>query len=366
MTIAKIKVLHFATGGFSGVTHMVIDLIQSMQNYEDIHSLLVLRKKKNTESKLAYLNEQNIDYQLISAHSHLSSIYQLKRICQQWQPDVLIAHGFPEHLIGRWAGYLAGVPHLIQVEHASKERYTTWRLWQSQFLSQHTDAIIGVSQGVTEVLKSQSLKNTNIQTICNGIDCQKYSEYASQPLAQRPHDITMVARFAKGKNHGVLFKALSLLKQQGLTPMLNLVGTGGRHMATAKQQVADMELTQQVKFLGHSDQVAQLLAEHKIFVMASYHEGLSLSVIEAMSAGCIVVGSDVVGVRELIIDGQDGFLFDINDANALANILQQILTYIEVYQVMAIKAQQKAFNHYDKTIMAKNYYQLIKDISNKN
>ena len=45
--------------------------------------------------------------------------------------QVLVAHGFSEHLWGRYAGLLAGVPALVHVEHNSRERYTRWRLKQA-------------------------------------------------------------------------------------------------------------------------------------------------------------------------------------------------------------------------------------------
>lgn len=378
--VQNIKVLHIATGGFSGVTHVVLDLIDAMSVYSNIQSFLVLRHKKNTIANLEKsknriehtLRNQPIKHPiLISSKPHLVTIYQIYRLCAIYQPDIIMAHGFPEHLLGRWAGWLAQIwqsndkkPYLIQVEHASKERYRWWRLWQTRFLSKHTDAVVGVSTDVVEVLKQQNLHPKQLLAIPNGIDTQHF--FCEQPIAQRDKDIIMVARFSKGKNHAVLIEALHLLKQKGITATLSLVGSGSRrHIKSIENQCQQLNLTNQVQFFGHSQQVAQLLAQHKIFVLASHHEGLSLSVIEAMAAGCVVIGSNVTGIRELICDGQDGYLFAINDAQTLASQLYTTLTQLPKHQQMVKMAQDKAMKRYDKQHMALHYHHLIHHILTK-
>ncbi|MFW2177031.1 MULTISPECIES: glycosyltransferase [unclassified Moraxella] len=366
----KIKVIHFVTGGFSGATNLAVELVQAHNSFSNLsepnlQSLLVLRQKKTTTAdKLARLDSLGIDYQVVTGSSHLATIFALKKICQEFQPDILVAHGFPEHLIGRWAGKQAGVPHLIQVEHASKERYTPFRLWQTRHLSKYTDYAIGVSQGVADVLRSQNL-SCKIMAIANGIDTQKFS--SDKPLVERQHDIIMVARFSKGKNHAVLLDALALLKNQNITPKLNFLGAGnGRHEQAVVDKIAKLGLQDQVMLLGHCSDMAEQLASHKVFVLASFHEGLSLSVIEAMASGCVVVGSDVVGISELIEHEQDGFLFDVNNATQLADILATTLSNIESYQAMATLSQQKTVKYYDKSVMAENYLKLFSQLTNTN
>jgi hypothetical protein len=66
----------------------------------------------------------------------------------RFRPDILVAHGFSEHLWGRYAGLLAQVPHLVHVEHNTRERYTRWRLKQTRWLAARTDRIVGCSEGV--------------------------------------------------------------------------------------------------------------------------------------------------------------------------------------------------------------------------
>lgn len=356
----KIRIMQFVTGGFSGATSVAIDLTHAFGQLENVESLLVLRRKKSTTSnKLATLEQRGIPYALVSGVAHAITVYQLAKLCRKWKPDILVAHGFPEHILGRWAGLFAQVPHWVQVEHNSRERYTSWKLWQSRFLSKKTRYSVGVSEGVTEVLRSQRLFS-RIVAIPNGVDTDKFVRHSQNTIGQRPKDLIMVARFAKSKDQITLIQALGLLKAQGICPNLSFFGGGSsRYLKKVKELAARYSLESQVSFCTHTPNVDQELAAHKIFVMSSFYEGLNLSVLEAMASGCVVVGSDAVGVRELIRDGDDGFVFKIGDSERLANIIESILAAPENFQSFADKARLKAQQFYDKKYVNQAYQDLL-------
>ena len=73
----------------------------------------------------------------------------------------------------------------------------------------------------------------------------------------------------------------------------------------------------------------------------------------------MVVGSDAVGVRELIRDGDDGFVFKIGDSERLANIIESILAAPENFQSFADKARLKAQQFYDKKYVNQAYQDLL-------
>lgn len=122
----SIRVLHFVTGGFSGgATQVAIKLVRAVINDTEIKSILVLRRKRYTDrQRIVELQRAGLDVRTVPGWSHLVTIISLWKICREYQPDILVAHGFSEHLWGRYAGLLAGVPSLVHVEHNSRERYT--------------------------------------------------------------------------------------------------------------------------------------------------------------------------------------------------------------------------------------------------
>lgn len=360
----SLRVLHFVTGGFSGATKVAIDLVAAHNKIESTENLLVLRCKKTTVlEKLNELEEKKIDYRVITGTTHIATIHELKKLCQQWQPDILVAHGFPEHLLGRRAGMLAKVAYLVQVEHNSQERYTPWKLYQTRKLSKSTAIIVAVSEGVAQVLSKQGLY-APIQAIANGIDTTRFGGVDHLPINERPQDLIMVGRYAKSKDHVTLIKALHQLKKKGIKPNLTLVGSGRKHY---QKEVYDLvnryELQDQVTFIEYSSEVEKLLLQHKIFVMSSRFEGLNLAVLEAMASGCVVIGSQAIGVKELIDDEKDGFLFSIGDSAELATIIGTILSNPLIYQTLAVTAREKVLNYYDKEQVTLAYYDLFQQLT---
>ncbi|HEX2011893.1 MAG TPA: glycosyltransferase, partial [Roseateles sp.] len=171
------RVLHFVTGGFSGATQVALDLVRAGQASGRSEPLLVLRRKRQTDPRrIEALREQGVPVETVPGWSHLATIAALLRLLRRWRPDVLVAHGFPEHLLGRWAGLAAGVPHLVQVEHNSRERYSPWRLAQARFLAQRSDRIVGCSEGVRQSLLALGMPPSKTVAISNGIRLEPFAE----------------------------------------------------------------------------------------------------------------------------------------------------------------------------------------------
>lgn len=355
------RVLHVVTGGFSGATQVAIDLVRGARTSGRNTPFLALRRKSSTApARVQALRDEGLSVNLLPGWSHFATILALASLCRRLRPDVLVAHGFPEHLLGRHAGLLAGVPHLIQVEHNSRERYSRWRLAQSRWLAKRSDAIVGCSEGVRQALLDQGLPATKLSAIANGIRPEPFAAADQHPFAQRVPGLVMAARFAGQKDHDTLLRALALLRDRGLRPPLLLAGGGSdRHRQKAVALVASLQLQDQVQFLGHHPDVPSLLMGHQIAVLSSHYEGMPLSLVEAMAAGCAVVGSNVPGIHELLHDGVDGRLVPPADPAALAQVLADLLQQPDVAARLARVGREAALSHYTLDRMTQGYDDLI-------
>ena len=352
-----IRVLHFVTGGFSGgATQVAIALVQAAHQSKTIEPLLVLRRKRHTpKERLAELDKLGLPLAMVPGWSHLATIWALVKTCRKFRPDVLVAHGFSEHLWGRYAGLLAGVPHLVHVEHNTKERYNAWRLMQSRWLARRTACIVGCSEGVRQVLLAQGLPESRVRSIANGIRLQPFAGAEFLPFSERAAGIVMVARLAKQKNHRCMLQAVALLAQRGHKPTVYFAGGGKSAFRAELEQLAgELGITQQVKFLGVIRNVPELLMQNQIAVLNTHYEGMPLALIEGMAAGCAVIGSDVPGVRELLRDRVDGRLVR-NDASAWADALQELLEQPDMAAALARTGQQRAFSEFSRERMNADY-----------
>lgn len=358
------RVLHFVTGGFSGATQVAADLAAAPGPNQSC--LLVLRTKRTTTpEKLQALRARGIEVACVPGWTHLATILALRRLCLRWQPDVLVAHGYSEHLWGRLAGLWAHVPALVQVEHNSRERYSTLRLALSRWLAHRSARIVGVSVGVVDALRAQGLPASRLQAIANGIRFERFSQAAQYPWPQRTPGLVMAARFAAQKDHDTLLRALAHLRDRhALRPPLLLAGGGSaQHLRRARALSKTLQLDDQVRFAGHVPDLPQHLMQHQVAVLSSHYEGMPLSLIEGMAAGCVVVGSDVPGIRGVLRDGDNGRLVPHADPVALAEALAQCLTDATQSMAMAERGRAEAQGRYTLAHMAQAYAQLFDELA---
>lgn len=358
----KSRVLHFVTGGFSGgATQVAIQLVNASRAGEAVEPLLVLRRKRRTPpARIAELEQAGVPLRVVPGWSHAASIAALVRVCREFRPDVLVAHGFSEHLWGRYAGLLAKVPHLVHVEHNTRERYTAWRLAQTRWLAKRTDRIVGCSEGVRLRLLDMGMPPARTIAIPNGIRLAPFADADAQPLALRIPGIVMVARFSRQKDHATLLRAVALLRARGLRPPLQFAGAGkALHRKPLEALAAELGIADQVQFLGVVRDVPQRLMAHRICVLSTHYEGMPLALLEGMAAGCAVVASAVPGVREVLEDGVDGLLVPEADAQAMADALERLLRDADGAARMAARARAVAIERHGRELMNQRYEALF-------
>lgn len=353
-----LRVLHFVTGGFSGATQVAVDLVRAAKSDPEIEAMLVLRRKRQADpARIQALCDEGLAVEVVQGWSHFATVLNLVRVCRAFKPDVLVAHGFSEHLWGRYAGLLAKVPTLVHVEHNSRERYSWWRLAQARWLGQRTALIVGCSEGVKERLLNLGFAPERTVAIPNGVKLTPFEDASRvQPFAQRIPGIVMSARFARQKDHETLIRAVALLRERGLAPPVMLAGAGKkRYRDRAERLCRELGLQGQVQFLGHCPTVPALLMGHQLFVLSTHYEGMPLALVEAMAAGCAVVGTAVVGVQEMLHDGVDGKLVPHANPKALADVIETLLRQTEQAAKMAANARERALREFSVSQMAANY-----------
>lgn len=358
------RVLHFVTGGFSGATQVAVDLVRAHRVSGRFQPLLTLRRKRQADpARVDALRLEGLAVEVVAGWSHAATIWQLAALCRRFRPDILVAHGFSEHLWGRYAGLLAGVPHLVHVEHNSRERYTAWRVMQMRWLARRTQSIVGCSEGVRQSLLALGSPADRTIAISNGIRTAPFERAARFPWAEREPAIVMAARFARQKDHATLLRAMALLRDRGLTPKLRLAGGGkSRAQRAAMRLCSALGLDDQVEFLGHCKDVPGLLMAHQICVLSSHYEGMPLSLIEGMAAGCVAVGSRVPGVQEVIHHERNGLLVAHADPTSLADALQRVLTAPALARNWAQAGRGDAISLYNLDRMSGRYEDLFADL----
>ena len=150
--------------------------------------------------------------------------------------------------------------------------------------------------------------------------------------------LIMVARMKSPKRHDVLLRALAQVRNTlGYELPLSLAGDGP--LRAAHEALAQALNLQEVTWLGDVNNVSELLAEHDVFVLLSDHEGMPITVLEAMRAGLGILASDLPGIREQLIPGQEGLLVA-NTPEAVAEQLMRLVREPYLRKRLGRAAQQ--------------------------
>ncbi|WP_041676453.1 glycosyltransferase [Ramlibacter tataouinensis] len=247
----------------------------------------------------------------------------LLRLLRERPPDLLHAHSAVAGVVARLAGWIARVPVVYTVHGFGFKPQAPALQRRMAFLAEWTLApltrrMVCVSHHERALAARLPLPAQRVSVIPNAV---VDTPHRASP-AREPARIVMVARFAAPKRPDLLLRAAALLRdQQRHEALLTLIGDGPE-LVKCQALAREFGLAA-ARFPGDVSDVPERLAQHEVFVLLSDHEGLPISVLEAMRSGLAIVASDLPGIRELVRTGQEALLVP-NDPAAVAQALARL------------------------------------------
>lgn len=174
---------------------------------------------------------------------------------------------------------------------------------------QSAECVIALSQGWKKAF-SEEIGLSNCIVLPNGISLESYPEEDILPFAQRPIDFLFLGRLGAEKGTDNLLKVLQNLQRTGHRFRCVLAGDGP--VQDYSQWVHEAKIDDQVSFAGwvQGDEKRKLLRESKILLLPSRHEGMPMSILEAMAFGEAVISTKVGGIPEAVEDNASGVLIE--------------------------------------------------------
>jgi glycosyltransferase involved in cell wall biosynthesis len=291
---------------------------------------------------------------------------EIARFIRNERVQVVHAHEFGSiiggSMIRRWTS-----PPLVATVHG-REYLAVSRRRQTMFrwLTRPCDRIVAVSNSVATFLSDTvRVSAARIETIYNGIDLGTYHRNGKASslrleLGIGPEDrvITAVGSLYPVKGQRFLIRAMPAILHRVPTATCLLVGHG--HLRTElEREVQDMGLGRSVHFLGYRQDVPALLGMSDLFVLPSLSEGLPLSLLEAMAAGCPVVATSVGGNTEVVRDGVTGYLLPPERPDLIADRIIRLLVEREAASAMVARAQADIKRRFSAEAMVDRYERLF-------
>jgi glycosyltransferase involved in cell wall biosynthesis len=295
----------------------------------------------------------------------MTGLLALWRLIRRKKIEVIETFTHDSNILGLLIAWIAGVPVRLATHHGVIDRFPRWRQWMHTFIANHVaDAVIAVSAKIKDQAVLEGIKGDLVVVIQNGIEAvslagiNRLEVRKETGLTSREIFLISVGRLVYQKAHKVLVSAMPLIVSEFPHVKLGICGDGILR-SELEAQILELGLAENIKLLGKSDHVARYLSIADIFVLPSRWEGLPIALLEAMSAGLPVVTTAVEGVDEVIVDGEHGFLVEVEDVHGLALAILQLLRDPEMRRKMGSASQARLQNFYSIDRMAGRYLALM-------
>jgi L-malate glycosyltransferase len=275
---------------------------------------------------------------------HASAAYMAKQILKSEGisiPVVTTLHGTDITLVGRDASY---------------EPVVTFSINQS-------DGVTAVSEDLRkETYKSFKITN-DIEVIPNFIDLEKFKKQKKDHFKRAicPNGESLIvhtSNFRKVKRVGDVIRIFANIHAE-IPAKLLLIGDGPERVK-AEAQCRDLDICDDVRFLGKLEAVEEVLSVADLFVMPSEKESFGLAALEAMACEVPVISSNTGGLPELNIQGGTGFLSNVGDIEDMTRKALFVLdkNNLPRFKENALK-RAKEFDISRILPLYENYYQQV-------
>lgn len=227
-----------------------------------------------------------------------------------------------------------------------------WLLYYpvERFLAKYTDGLITInSEDYERAKKFKLAKNGKLFYVPGvGIDVESIKKIEVDKSQKRrelgiPEDafvLVSVGELIPRKNHSLAIKALSKVDLVEKKIYYVIVGKGSLE-AKLKKLCRKLGIEDHIVFLGHRKDVIEILKASDVFIFPSKQEGLPRALMEAMACGLPVIATKIRGNVDLIEDGVNGVLIEINDFVNLVKSIKKLCSDVELRDIMGKRSLEK-------------------------
>jgi glycosyltransferase involved in cell wall biosynthesis len=335
---APLAVCHLASGDrWAGAEVQIATLLKFLAREERLQlSAILLNPGRLAEE----IERCGIPVRVIpeSENNFLGAVRCAAAFLADRKVQILHSHRYKENLLGALLARRCHIPHIVRTQHGLPEPLRGFRALKQafiqtvdRFIARHrTDRVISVSSEMTRHL-ARRLDAQKTVTIPNGVDLERVRSRLTREEAKQRLGIELACpvigtagRLEPVKRLDIFLRAAAALAAQRPDARFVIVGEG-REDARLKALAKELGIESQVSFLGHRDDVYDVLRALDILVLSSDREGLPMVLLEALCLGVVIVARSVGGIPEVIQSGANGVLVDLSDPQSLADACAQVL-----------------------------------------
>lgn len=361
-----------------GSTMSLLSMIQGLRRHEEIEIEVLLPAKWNAKAKYLY-SQSNISFtEMIYRRNYkrISEPYSMKFVLfdliNLYAANALANYIKRKHFdivcsnstgvdVGVRASIKAGIPHIYYVREFMEEdhgfEYRNKKCMK-KFLEKSA-YVIFISKAIEEkYCRLYTLKNTS--KFYNGFISDNYYINNHRILINEKISFIQVGRFGDGKGTLNTIELLYQLKKMGIANWdMEFVGNGKKdYIVKMQQYIEKYHLESQITVGEFCNDMKEKLMCKDILIMNSRAEGFGRVTVEGMLAGCLVVGRNQGGTKEIISDEINGVTYE-KDEDFIKKI-KKVIEDRDRYIALAKKGQQYALEQFDCSKTAQNFMEVVK------
>ena len=380
----KIKVLIVITRlTIGGDTNVVLDIAEYLNKHPLYEVHLAVGPVLKHEVDLTYLAyERGIPTTVIrnlinhiKPWVNLKALHELIALMRRGKFDVVHTHSSVAGVVGRFAAFITRVPVIVHHVHGwgiqenMSTAVRTLYLILERTCALFTDRLIAVSAPtIQKGLAYRICKEEKFALIYNGINLEKFRQKVDRQkvffdlgLDPECKIVGMIARLDQQKNPLDFIRAAAIVVKKYPKVQFLIAGDGSLR-SECENLIDELNLRGTFFLLGYRDDISRIMPILTLTVLSSLWEGLPVVFQEAMSAGKPTVANDVDGARDVIIDGETGYLVTPHRPEEMAERILYLLNNDSICYDMGLTAQ-KYSERFSGEQMVENIASLYRELS---
>lgn len=320
-------------------------------------------KDQDVEKKL---ENMGVEYRVIklcragiSPISDLTYLFNLCRLFIELRPDIVLAYTIKPVIFGSLAARFISVPQSYSIITGLGYTFLEKGDFEGRFLKfvvqwlyrlslLKNQAVFFQNPDDLSLFTSLKLVRKSQKTVLvngSGVDLDYFCEV---PFINDQPEFLLIARLLKDKGLVEYVEAAKVLKSRYRNLRFHLVGPLDSNPSAINE--SQLEMWHQegiINFHGEVADVRPYIAATSIYVLPSYREGTPRSVLEAMAMGRPIITTNAPGCRETVVEGENGFLVPIKNAEALAQAMERFILDPNLIKKMGQRSRKIAVEKFD-------------------
>lgn len=366
--VKPVTVLQVFSGDlWAGAERMIASLMAGLKRYPDIHLIAL---SLNEGQLTAVLRSLGIETHVISESSAAFPVLvqQASRLFQGREIELIHSHRNKENLLAFCIRKKIGARRLVTTLHGLWETTGLQGVARLRGLAQERldwailscsfDKVVAVSEDIRQSLVGRyHWSQAQVEVIHNGIEVPPPG--AGRDGLDHPFRIGTVGRLVPVKDYDLFLDVARALVNLGENVQLAILGEGPLR-THLENQVKQLGLGDVVQILGSCSDPTDFHYSLDLYLNTSVHEGIPLSILEAMACGKPIVAPWVGGIPEIVIHEDQGLLIQTREVNDFAEACRRLMREHKTRERMGLKGRERVYRSFSSERMANSYRHLYR------